>query len=69
MSQHIAPAITRRVWLSVEEARQYTGVSARELYAALQVGELVGTQRARRKKWRIHVDNLDAWMRGDSGPA
>lgn len=54
----------QRVWLTVDEARQRTGVSKTELYEALQTRELVGTQRSKNAKWRIHIDDLDKWMRG-----
>lgn len=64
MSQDVAPAVLRRVWLSVDEAQQVTGVSTREIYDALRTGDLVGTQRFKNAKWRVHVDDLDAWMRG-----
>lgn len=64
MTQDVAPAVLRRVWLSVEEVSQVTGVSTREVYDALRVGDLVGTQRSRRKKWRIHESDMDKWMRG-----
>lgn len=55
--------VIARVWLTVDEARQRTGVSKTELYEALQVGDLVGTQRGKHAKWRVHVDDLDRWMR------
>lgn len=69
MAQDVADAaagtaVTDRVWLSVDEAHQRTGVSKTELYTALQTGDLVGTQRGKNHKWRIHVEDLDTWMRG-----
>lgn len=57
-------AVTDRVWLNVEEAAARTGVSRTELLNALQTGELRGTQRVPRGRWRLHVDDLDHWMRG-----
>lgn len=65
MTQAVPLAVTKRVWLTVSEARQVTGVGANSLYAALQTGELKGTQRGRKGRWRIHCDDLDAWMRGE----
>lgn len=56
----------KRVWLSVDEVQQMTGVSRTEIYAALQTRELVGNQRTKHKKWRIHIDAINAWMRGDT---
>lgn len=58
------PAVTiERAWLTVDEVEQYTGVSKTEVYIALQTAELPGSQRAKGGKWRIHRDDLDAWMR------
>jgi excisionase family DNA binding protein len=51
------------MWLSTLEAVQYTGCSRTEVYEALQTGELVGSQKGKRGKWRIHVTDLDRWMR------
>lgn len=52
-----------RVWLNVHEASQRTGVSKTELYAAARSGDLKGYQRSKNAKWRVHIDDLDAWMR------
>lgn len=57
-----------RVWLNVDEANQRTGVSQTDLYEALRSKELKGYRRADKGKWRIHVDELDAWMRGERVP-
>lgn len=65
----VPAAVIRRVWFTVTEAEQYTGVSRKELYTALQVGELRGRQRRRNAKWRVHLDDLDRWMRGESTQA
>lgn len=56
-------SVLRRVWLTADEATQVTGVSRTEIYAALQSKELVGYQRTKNGKWRIHVDDSDRWMR------
>lgn len=61
-----ASSVIARVWLTVDEARQRTGVSKTELYEALQTGDLAGTQRNKNAKWRVHIDDLDAWMRRGS---
>lgn len=56
-----------RVWLSVTEAQRYTGIAKTSLYEALQTGELAGSQRGgKRGKWRIHMNDIDAWMRSQS---
>lgn len=52
-------------WLTVDEARAYARCGKRQMYHALHTGELVGTQRKRPQgTWRIHRDDLDAWLRG-----
>jgi len=55
-----------RLWLSTTEVQQMTGLSRTEVYAALYAGELEGHQRAKHKGWRIHVDAVDRWMRGET---
>jgi excisionase family DNA binding protein len=58
-------ASVEKVWFTVEEASVRTGVGRTEIYEALQVGELTGFQRhGKKSRWRIHVEDLDAWMRG-----
>lgn len=54
-----------KVWFSVEEAAIRTGIGRTDIYLALQAGELRGYQRhGRKSRWRINVEDLDAWMRG-----
>lgn len=55
-----------RVWLTVEEASQVTGVSKTEIYEALRGRDMPGSQRGKNGKWRVHADDLDQWMRGPS---
>lgn len=55
-----------RVWLNIDEASQRTGVCKTELYEAAGSRELIGYQRTKNAKWRFHIDDLDAWMRGAS---
>lgn len=62
------PSVDRE-WLTVDEAKQRTGVAKTEIYLALRAGELVGSQRGSRKRWRIHIDDLDRWMRHTPTPA
>lgn len=52
-----------RMWLSVQESIQYTGCSKNEIYVALQSGELLGSQKGKGGKWRVHIHDLDVWMR------
>lgn len=52
-------------WMTTTEARLYARCGRRQLLAALHTGELAGTQRtAPRGTWRIHRDDVDAWLRG-----
>ena len=57
-------------WLTVGEARAYARCGRQQMYRALHTGELVGTQRKRPQgTWRIHRDDLDAWLRGEVSQA
>ncbi len=57
--------VIARRWLTVDEVRQMSGEGRTRVYEALQTGELVGSQRTPRGKWRIHVDAVESWMRGE----
>lgn len=60
--------VITRQWLTVDEVRQMSGEGRTRVYQALQEGELVGRQRTPRGKWRVHVEEVDRWMRrGVSG--
>jgi excisionase family DNA binding protein len=53
-----------RVWLTIEEASQRTGVSKTVLYGVVRAGVLPGyRQPGEKSTWRVHVDELDHWMR------
>lgn len=54
------------IWHTVKTAKAHTGVGTRAILDALRAGELKGSQRVANGKWRIHRDDLDAWMRGGS---
>lgn len=54
-----------RIWHSVKTATTYSGYSARTILDALRDGSLKGAQRTEGGTWRIHVDDLDAWLRGE----
>jgi len=59
-----------RVWLTVSEASQRTGVSMTRLYAAVKSGELPGyRQPGEKSTWRVHVEELDDWMRNPTAGA
>lgn len=55
-----------RIWHNTEQASEYSGYHPDTIAAALRSGELVGTQRKKNGRWRIHRDALDAWLRGDA---
>lgn len=51
-------------WLLVPEVMTYARASRREVLDALKDGSLRGTQKSRGGKWRVHRDDVDAWLRG-----
>ncbi len=57
-------ALLDRVWLTPAQVQELTGFGRTEVYAALQTGELEGHQRGKGRLWRIHIDAVNAWMRG-----
>ena len=60
-----APALAR-VWLSPDEVQQRTGLGRTLIYEALQTGALEGFQLGKGRKWRVHVEKVDAWITGQS---
>jgi excisionase family DNA binding protein len=57
--------MTSSPWLTVGEAAERARTGASELHRALAADELRGYQRKTGGKWRIHVEDLDAWVRGE----
>lgn len=57
---------TERIWFNTAQAAEYTGYHATTVRGALEAGELVGSQRKKNGRWRIHRDQLDAWLRGEA---
>lgn len=56
-------------WLTVNQVATYTGHHRDTVIHALHDGELRGRQRtAPRGHWRIHIDEVDAWMGGERPP-
>lgn len=51
-----------RYWFDTRQAAEHTGHHPDTVRRALEAGELHGTQRTVRGRWRIHVDCLDAWV-------
>jgi excisionase family DNA binding protein len=52
-------------WLTALEATHYARRHINTINRALRSGELRGNQTARRGRWLIHRDDLDAWIRGE----
>ncbi|GGG04470.1 hypothetical protein GCM10007304_18230 [Rhodococcoides trifolii] len=53
-------------WMTPQQAADYADVHINTIRHALWDGRLRGYQRTAPKGiWRIHVDDLDAWIRGD----
>ena len=57
-------------WLSVEDAKRYTGLCRATIMGALLRGELIGYEKPvtyrkseNYRQYRISIDDLDAWMR------
>lgn len=57
---------TDRTWFNTSQAADYTGYHATTVRGALESGELVGSQRKPNGRWRIHKDELDAWLKGEA---
>ena len=54
-----------RVWHSPASAAVYADASVDTIGDALRSGDLLGYQRVAGGKWRIHVTDLDAWIKGE----
>ena len=52
-------------WMTVREAATYTRRSQRTILTALGDDSLRGHRPGERGRWRVHVDDLDAWVRGE----
>jgi excisionase family DNA binding protein len=61
------PDSDRRVWFDTRQAAERCGVHRETLLVALQTGDLRGTQRVKGGRWRLHLDDLDAWLREAAG--
>lgn len=56
--------MSTRVWLSTAQSADHAGCHPDTVLKACESGELHGTQRKKKGRWRIHVDCLDAWCAG-----
>lgn len=52
-------------WHTMPEAAARARVSADAIGDALRTGELRGYQSGRGGRWRIHRDDIDAWVKGE----
>jgi excisionase family DNA binding protein len=52
-------------WVNPAQASEHTGWSTDTIGDALRSGELRGHQRTPGGRWRIAIEDLDAWMRGE----
>lgn len=50
-------------WYTPRASQRYSRRSNNDIYGALSSGALRGVQVNQRGDWRIHVDDLDAWIR------
>jgi excisionase family DNA binding protein len=57
--------MTTRIWFATGTAAEYVDCHPNTILKAAESGELHGTQRKTRGRWRIHVDCLDAWAAGE----
>lgn len=64
MTATATPAVSTP-WMLTGEAAPYARCSEDEIRDALASGELRGSQRKPGGRWRIHRDDLDAWLRGE----
>ena len=56
-------------WQTPQKVSESAGRHITTVWLALESGELHGHQRARRGRWSIHPDAVDAWIRGLDGAA
>lgn len=52
-------------WFGTTDGGKYASRHAKTLLKALRRGELRGFQSKANGTWRIHRDDLDAWLRGE----
>lgn len=58
--------MTDSPWLTPAEAAQRARKSADTIGDALRSQELRGYQSGRKGRWTVLVDDLDAWVRGET---
>lgn len=50
-------------WMTVQEVATYARSSKTEVMTALRDQSLRGYQNTERGRWRVHRDDVDAWLR------
>lgn len=56
-------------WMTTKETAEYAGRCKDTVLAALRRGELDGSQQSGvNGTWRIHVQDVDRWIRGERKP-
>lgn len=55
-----------QIWFTTKQAAEYAGCHQQTVAEACRTGALLAGQPFGRPggSWRIHVDDLDAWLRG-----
>ena len=59
------PAAPGAIWLTPYEVAHRTGFSYDTVINAMRSGEMTASQHGRRGRWTAHVQDVDAWMRGE----
>lgn len=57
--------MTESPWMTLPEVQAYARSGRVELLAALADGSLRGHQRKAGGRWRVHRDDVDAWLRSE----
>lgn len=52
-------------WKVLPEVQAYARMGRSEILAALNDGSLRGHQTKAGGRWRVHRDDIDAWLRGE----
>lgn len=52
-------------WLSLREAANHVGHHYSTIWRGLKSGDIHGHQRYGGASWRVHIESLEAWMRGE----
>lgn len=56
--------MSERIWFNTAQAAEHTGYHHQTIRRAAEAGELHGSQRKTKGRWRFHRGCLDAWVSG-----